>query len=476
MPRYPRKAKATVATEEIKEEPLPKVELHSLKMDHMEEIKVEPLVPLDDPIDQCSDGSRCQFCSKLVSESGGPAVTTRKTITYVLGVRKWAPDSDHPDCCQECKTMFDMFYEFKKSCLAAIARAKVLLSEKNVTSNERDLKIPSEPTVEKVGGSFEPPLQEICDSDMDEKGFQDDDDDTFVEPLPEAAQNNDKSRLDSPKDMVQPETVPKETDSSSSVPPSSSDDLSPTKPKKRRSVKPKAKTPKTPNDELPTANQSATEEEGNPSATPKAESEEIPRKKYQRRKKTTYTCELCSNTFTTEKQWTLHMNRHNGIRTVACRREGCDKKFFDTQHRHAHEIGCGKDVKIMCSVCAAIFRSMSALRTHMAGHGELKFFCKVCGKGFYRKAKLDKHASVHSDARNHECNVCGKRFKSKEANRVHQRVHTEERPYACHICSRAFRYNCGLKAHLERGHDPGELNQPKLKANVNSSDSTIGWF
>lgn len=112
--------------------------------------------------------------------------------------------------------------------------------------------------------------------------------------------------------MVQPETVPKETDSSSSVPPSSSDDLSPTKPKKRRSVKPKAKTPKTPNDELPTANQSATEEEGIPSATPKPESEESPRKKYQRRKKTTYTCELCSNTFTTEKQWTLHMNRHNG--------------------------------------------------------------------------------------------------------------------------------------------------------------------
>lgn len=96
--------------------------------------------------------------------------------------------------------------------------------------------------------------------------------------------------------------------------------------------------------------------------------------------------------------------------------------------------------------------------------------------GPFFRAKLDKHASVHSDARNHECNVCGKRFKSKEANRVHQRVHTEERPYACHICSRAFRYNCGLKAHLERGHDPGELNQPKLKANVNSSDSTIGWF
>lgn len=84
----------------------------------------------------------------------------------------------------------------------------------------------------------------------------------------------------------------------------------------------------------------------------------------------------------------------------------------------------GQREKHLCSICAAVYGSQSALRLHMTRHGEPKFLCNVCGRGFYRKDKLIKHIAVHSDARNFECKICGKRFKSHEANRLHQRVHT----------------------------------------------------
>lgn len=480
----------SVIDAEIKQEEEQKHELNPLESKPLGEVKVEPLEPIGDPFgqpDRNFDQPRCQFCLKSISRD--QATITRKMVTYVLGVRKLAAFSEKPDCCLECKKMFETFHEFKKSCLAALARSKELLAEKKVSNtvepSRRDSMLllveVNDEKASKISGS---PIQKF-DSDVEETGFQDDTDEESMEPVSVVppTENTIETVFDSPEKLCEmnwltyPETSPKETAPEPSIPLVPIEDLAIDKPKKRRNVKSKDKTPrKKSNAEHPTSNHSGSgPEDGFDSAPANSVSKEGSRKP-KKNKKTKYACDQCPETFTTEHQWTLHMNRHKGIRTVACRREGCDKKFFDTQHRHAHEIGCGKDVKIMCSVCAAIFRSMSALRTHMASHGELKHFCKVCGKGFYRKAKLDKHASVHSDARNFECNVCGKRFKSKEANRVHQRVHTEERPYACHICSRAFRYNCGLKAHLERGHDPADLRQQDLAAGNSSFGISGGLY
>lgn len=135
----------------------------------MEEIKVEPLEPLEggpDPIGQNQLGTAdftektdqedrkppivlpdrnkvlCQFCLRVLKEAGGRGNIQRKKIVFVLGVRKWGSPRARPDCCNNCKKMFDLFYDFKRSCLTALARPEFLLAcaEKNVSHEVMDLR------------------------------------------------------------------------------------------------------------------------------------------------------------------------------------------------------------------------------------------------------------------------------------------------------------------------------------------------
>lgn len=174
------------------------------------------------------------------------------------------------------------------------------------------------------------------------------------------------------------------------------------------------------------------------------------------KKRPSFPCSKCPQIFSAERKYLLHMNKHNGIRTIPCRMEGCSKMYYSTKSRSDHELVCGQTTpQFICSICAAILGTPSSLRAHMATHIEPTIICEHCNKAFQTRAKLKKHYAVHSDVRKFECKVCGKRFKTLYANQVHQRIHTQEKPYVCHICGMAFTYNCLLKTHLEKGHEPG---------------------
>ncbi|XP_062562674.1 zinc finger protein 490-like [Armigeres subalbatus] len=175
-----------------------------------------------------------------------------------------------------------------------------------------------------------------------------------------------------------------------------------------------------------------------------------------------YSCQQCPLKFNTEARLIVHTERHTGERNYPCR-EGCGKMLTYTT-RYNHERRCGKEIRVLCSICGAVFRSDNALHVHMATHGNPLFSCKLCDKSFHTKSRLKKHGGVHTDARNFECKVCGKRFKSHEANRVHQRIHTQEKPYVCSICGTAFTYNCLLKTHMEKGHESTNVQQPSEKS------------
>lgn len=70
---------------------------------------------------------RCQFCLKQIREISGQSVITRSKVDFVLGLRKWGTPRKRPNCCEGCRKMFDLFYEFKRSCLVALARPAELL-------------------------------------------------------------------------------------------------------------------------------------------------------------------------------------------------------------------------------------------------------------------------------------------------------------------------------------------------------------
>lgn len=439
--------------------------------EHLEEIKVEPEAPQEEEMDPIgridTDGMaepqeeedrkpdlellnmvdpyepRCQFCLKLYPDAGGRGIISRKRVVYVLGQRWWGSPRERPRCCKGCKRLFELFYEFKTSCLAALSRPEFLLAqadEEKLIHEVVDLK----PFLEKRKRSEK---REDSTEEVDVVGFG--------------------SPLEALEQDAEPECLDKKIETKQ-IPQSTNDD-------------PIDETDKTDNqtdsDEWnlePTAN----EDEIPPKkATPKRKYNKTKGTKKERKycfrcrkfyeteaiyleHKPTCTkpardppplaCPQCPKRFNRQDQLTYHINQHNGIRTVPCRREGCNKMFFLPSVRQTHERSCGKGPQVMCTMCAAVFRTRSALNAHMATHGDPTFFCEVCKRGFYTKVNLQKHSAAHSDARNFACKVCGKRFKSYEANRVHQRVHTQEKPYVCQHCGTAFMYNCVLKTHLQK--------------------------
>ncbi|KAL1379581.1 hypothetical protein pipiens_014793 [Culex pipiens pipiens] len=80
-------------------------------------------------------------------------------------------------------------------------------------------------------------------------------------------------------------------------------------------------------------------------------------------------CPLCPESFHKQETLDQHLSRHKGIKSIPCRKEGCDKMFFDTAGRNVHELyRCGRGGTHVCSICQAAFGTATSLRVHMKGH------------------------------------------------------------------------------------------------------------
>lgn len=51
-------------------------------------------------------------------------------------------------------------------------------------------------------------------------------------------------------------------------------------------------------------------------------------------------------------------------------------------------------MEFKCNICEKEFAKLVFLRRHESRHGEKKFLCSDCGKGFVRKADLQSHIKV----------------------------------------------------------------------------------
>uniref|UniRef100_A0A0N8ES25 Putative ovo n=1 Tax=Aedes aegypti TaxID=7159 RepID=A0A0N8ES25_AEDAE len=441
---------------------------------HTEEIKVELVQYAEARMDPIGGGqqqqqygpgggsARCRFCLRLFRhEYRMKGSITKMVIEFVLGVQTGgSSDQEDPVCCIQCSNMFRMFYDFKKSCLAALTRfdAHLLIGVKE--KNWNMVVSPSgSMSQEGMTGELRQQLQTeestLCEISAPQQHWQTD--------------------FSTPANIVTPDLVPE-----------SSNDLDVSNISNVEMIEDgisKVNENNPSGQQFSNDIQSSSNEFDKPSTSESnsaIDQEQIEQLQNNQRKQCTrcwnffetefiykhhkpfcikarskpqfMTCTMCPEQFKTERQLELHMNRHNGLRTIPCRRENCTKKFFTIKTRSEHESICGQTNQLVCFICAAVLKTTGTLRAHLANHGEPSFVCTQCNKAFHTNTKLKKHYAVHSDARNFECEVCGKRFKSHEAHRVHQRIHTQEKPYACHICGTAFTYNCSLKTHLEKGH------------------------
>ncbi|KAJ8680625.1 hypothetical protein QAD02_016412, partial [Eretmocerus hayati] len=161
-----------------------------------------------------------------------------------------------------------------------------------------------------------------------------------------------------------------------------------------------------------------------------------------------YACELCDASFTSERSFQNHMDTH--LNTNIC---------HPSTSQGSNKCRDGS-VLFSCEICHKAFKTKQYLLDHTRTHtGEKPFECSTCGKTFSDKSNLRKHEKLHdvtSVAREQKtsiCPSCGKGFTLKH-NMVRHciRMHSNEEPIACYICDRLFDRRIDLENHIDQQH------------------------
>ena len=118
-----------------------------------------------------------------------------------------------------------------------------------------------------------------------------------------------------------------------------------------------------------------------------------------------------------------------------------------------------------CDICSKSFTQKKVWKFHTETvHKEQKSFeCVFCKEGFTVKSSLKSHVeSVHKGKKPFQCNVCIHRF-SKKSNLIahNKRVHEGDRPFKCDKCRSSFVLKATLTKHIANNH-VGTLNKKRM--------------
>ncbi|XP_076874811.1 pleomorphic adenoma gene X [Brachyhypopomus gauderio] len=120
--------------------------------------------------------------------------------------------------------------------------------------------------------------------------------------------------------------------------------------------------------------------------------------------------------------------------------------------------------ELQCEECGKHYNTRLGLRRHVATHatsatGDLT--CKVCRQVFESMPTLLEHLSTHTGRpppagvvreRKHQCERCGRRFFTRKDVRRHAVVHTGRRDFLCPRCAQRFGRRDHLTRHLKKSH------------------------
>lgn len=180
-----------------------------------------------------------------------------------------------------------------------------------------------------------------------------------------------------------------------------------------------------------------------------------------------YFCDYdgCNKGFTRPSLLTQHQQTlHQGIRPFEC--DQCNKTFTRKTHLERHLISHlnDKDKPFHCSICGKGCSTVQQLKRHEITHTK-SFHCPYegCLESFYKHPQLRSHIlSFHLNKL--KCDICNKHFQRPYRLRQHmEKYHNPNNlnPYACNFssCSQSFKTWTLLQSHIKNDH-------PKLSCRV----------
>ena len=171
-------------------------------------------------------------------------------------------------------------------------------------------------------------------------------------------------------------------------------------------------------------------------------------------------CDLCGKLINIGHLY-QHKRNHHCDEKVYHHCDQCDQRFTAKESLKKHVRRVHEGVRYRCDDCADTFDSKDKLKEHWnISHStdeELK--CKVCGKRFGAKFRLDGHMASHGSAQ-FQCSYCDKKLRRKVALVIHEREHTGERPFSCPVCNKGFKSITVLSTHTKHVH---KILTPRMK-------------
>ncbi|XP_021929235.1 zinc finger protein 585A-like isoform X2 [Zootermopsis nevadensis] len=181
-----------------------------------------------------------------------------------------------------------------------------------------------------------------------------------------------------------------------------------------------------------------------------AGTEEISSQKAKRRiKHRHWRCKQCDHLSVSWEEHVKHIWAHPPV-SLPC--AYCDKRFSSKARLQFHASIHTQEKPFICEYCGKGFWNTQSLKNHLYTHDESEkmFECKHCGKKFGTRAGYDSHCASHTKA-SYLCDVCGKSMKHISSLRLHKLTHVDPtffRRHCCAVCGKACRNRYLLTEHM----------------------------